>query len=147
VTSLHKDNYENIYVQILGQKHFVLLPPLFYPCVDERPLPPAIYVRDPDAGELKITPEDGEDVVWACWDPDSPEASTGRYGNLARPIRVTLEKGDMLYLPRLWYHKVSQSCGQEGICCAVNYWYVPHSYACFPDPVEVYFQEQRTCAG
>jgi jumonji domain-containing protein 7 len=22
------------------------------------------------------------------------------------------------------YHKVSQSCSEEGICCAVNYWYV-----------------------
>lgn len=21
------------------------------------------------------------------------------------------------------YHKVSQSCSDEGICCAVNYWY------------------------
>lgn len=74
--------------------------------------------------------EDGEDVVWACWDPDSLEEDgdggeqRGKYQKLARPVRVTLEKGDMLYLPRLWYHKVSQSCGEEGICCAVNYWYV-----------------------
>jgi len=29
----------------------------------------------------------------------------------------------MLYLPALWYHKVSQSCSDEGLCCAVNYWY------------------------
>lgn len=29
----------------------------------------------------------------------------------------------MLYLPALWYHKVSQSCDGEGICCAINYWY------------------------
>lgn len=29
----------------------------------------------------------------------------------------------MLYLPALWYHKVSQSCDEEGICCAINYWY------------------------
>ncbi|KAI7632484.1 hypothetical protein KC322_g22601, partial [Hortaea werneckii] len=38
VTSLHKDNYENIYVQIRGQKHFVLLPPVEMPCVNETPL-------------------------------------------------------------------------------------------------------------
>lgn len=71
--------------------------------------------------------EDGENVVWACWDPDSSEGDDdtgrGKYEKLARPMRVTLEEGDMLYLPRLWYHKVSQSCGEEGICCAVNYWY------------------------
>jgi jumonji domain-containing protein 7 len=35
-TALHKDNYENIYVQILGQKHFVLLPPVEAACVNER---------------------------------------------------------------------------------------------------------------
>ena len=34
-TALHKDNYENIYVQILGKKHFVLLPPVAYACVAE----------------------------------------------------------------------------------------------------------------
>jgi jumonji domain-containing protein 7 len=36
VTALHKDNYENVYVQILGRKHFVLLPPVEAPCVAER---------------------------------------------------------------------------------------------------------------
>ncbi|KAJ4385944.1 hypothetical protein N0V85_007953, partial [Neurospora sp. IMI 360204] len=37
-TALHKDNYENIYVQIRGRKHFVLLPPHCLPCVNEREL-------------------------------------------------------------------------------------------------------------
>ena len=46
VTALHKDNYENIYVQIIGEKHFTLLPPLAYACVTERELTPASYVRD-----------------------------------------------------------------------------------------------------
>jgi jumonji domain-containing protein 7 len=125
VTSLHKDNYENIYVQITGQKHFVLLPPLCYPCVNERPLRPASYVRNAEGG-LEIKEEQEDDVVWACWDPDAEcdEQIESEYSRLARPIRVTLGKGDMLYLPRLWYHKVSQSCSEEGICCAVNYWYV-----------------------
>ena len=44
VTALHKDNYENIYVQIRGEKHFTLLPPLTYACVAERGLAPASYV-------------------------------------------------------------------------------------------------------
>ena len=29
----------------------------------------------------------------------------------------------MLYLPSMWYHKVSQTAGDEGFVCAVNYWY------------------------
>ncbi|KAK3325670.1 cupin-like domain-containing protein [Apodospora peruviana] len=126
VTALHKDNYENIYVQILGQKHFVLLPPLCHPCVNERNLPPAHYKRTPD-DNLKLEHEHGEaddDIPFATWDPDTPENSTTPYSKLARPVRVTLNPGDMLYLPALWYHKVSQSClPEEGICVAVNYWY------------------------
>lgn len=32
---------------------------------------------------------------------------------------ISLEKGDILYLPSLWFHHVRQSHG----CISVNYWY------------------------
>jgi jumonji domain-containing protein 7 len=125
VTALHKDNYENIYVQVIGQKHFVLLPPLAYPCIAEKELPPASYIRSSNSN-LEIQKEDGDKVPFATWDPDSKEDGNVEkvYERFARPVRVTLEKGDMLYLPAMWYHKVSQSCSEEGICCAANYWSV-----------------------
>ncbi|CAN8095637.1 unnamed protein product [Discula destructiva] len=129
VTALHKDNYENIYVQIQGQKHFVLLPPHCHPCVNEKPLRPATYVRNRGSNELELvmdTAEAGreaEPVPFATWDPDRPEENAGFHSKLVDPVRVTLDKGDMLYLPAMWYHKVSQSCSEEGICVAVNYWY------------------------
>lgn len=131
VTAMHRDNYENIYVQVLGQKHFVLLPPLCQPCVNEQPLTQHNYTRadnsltmvkeeldeaQQDAGETENT------VPFAVWDPDNPETSTTPYSSLAEPMRVTLNPGDMLYLPAMWYHKVSQSASEEGICVAVNYW-------------------------
>ena len=99
-TALHKDNYENIYVQIIGQKHFTLLPPLDYACVNEQELPPASYMRDED-GTLKIVKEGGEKVPFATWDPDR-EGNETVYSKLATPMRVTLMPGDMLYLPALW---------------------------------------------
>ncbi|KAK4137903.1 Clavaminate synthase-like protein [Trichocladium antarcticum] len=121
-TALHKDNYENMYVQVAGQKHFVLLPPACQPCVRETRLPPAVYVRSGDG--LALVVEEGEEAVpFATWDPDRPGENETEYSRLARPMRVTLEEGDMLYLPALWYHKVSQSCSPEGVCIAVNYWY------------------------
>ncbi|KAL2023935.1 hypothetical protein VTK56DRAFT_712 [Thermocarpiscus australiensis] len=130
VTALHKDGYENVYVQVAGRKHFVLLPPACQPCVNERPLRPARYVRrssgssSSSASGLELVVEDGEDEVpVAVWDPDRPGENATRYSRLARPMRVTLNAGDMLYLPCMWYHKVSQSCSPEGICVAVNYWY------------------------
>ena len=139
-TALHKDHYENIYVQIIGRKHFVLLPPLAYAAVNERELSPAGYVRK-EGGGFEIRREEGVEVPFATWDPDSVDDAT-RYSRYVRPVRVSLEEGDMLYLPALWcvnpcfscgeylveesrYHKVSQSCSVEGICCAVNYWYFP----------------------
>ncbi|KAH7343017.1 phospholipase A2 [Rhexocercosporidium sp. MPI-PUGE-AT-0058] len=157
VTALHKDNYENIYVQIIGQKHFVLSPPVAWAGVGERVLKGARYCRRgpispspslsteitvPEISEAKedeskeagrkrqkfdIIEEEGDSVPFATWDPDSSlsveEGNGTKYSRFVEPVRVTLEEGDMLYLPALWYHKVSQSCSGEGICVAVNYWH------------------------
>lgn len=46
ITALHKDNYENIYCQLVGSKHFVLLPPVESACVNEQLLPTANYALD-----------------------------------------------------------------------------------------------------
>lgn len=100
-TALHKDNYENIYVQIIGQKHFVLLPPLDYACVNEQELPPASYRRREDRS-LEIVREADDKVPFATWDPDRSGNETA-YSHLAKPMRVTLMPGDMLYLPALWW--------------------------------------------
>ncbi|KAL6708544.1 hypothetical protein ACN47E_002525 [Coniothyrium glycines] len=131
VTALHKDNYENIYVQVLGQKHFVLLPPVEAACVNEKSVLAATYTprgeqNGDEDGEVDLVvkiDEPEEYVPFATWDPDVPEEHATRYSEYSRPLKVTLEEGDMLYLPALWYHKVSQSCNEEGVCCAVNYWY------------------------
>lgn len=129
MTSLHKDNYENIYVQIRGQKHFVLLPPVEMPCTNERLLPKARYTPVGDRRPtlpMNLTfkvDEDSNMVPVATWDPHGPQERPSKYSHLSEPIRVTLNEGDLLYLPAMWYHKVSQSSGEEGFACAVNYWY------------------------
>ena len=106
VTALHRDNYENVYVQVAGRKHFVLLPPACHACVAEERLPPARYVRRrrPAApGRLELVVEDGEEPVpFPTWDPDRPAERATPYSPLACPMRVTLEPGDMLYLPCMW---------------------------------------------
>lgn len=99
---MHKDNYENIYVQIMGRKHFVLLPSLCHSCVNEQPLRPATYMRGENGMELKMD-LNSEAVPFAIWDPDKPEQNTTKFSHLARPLRVTLNPGDMLYLPAMWF--------------------------------------------
>ncbi|KAF1849336.1 Clavaminate synthase-like protein [Cucurbitaria berberidis CBS 394.84] len=135
VTALHKDNYENVYVQVLGKKHFVLLPPVEAPCINEKAVLAATYAPRDEAvsgdeqegvrkEDLRVRIDDPEEYVpFATFDPDHPGQNANAYSQFSRPLRVTLDEGDMLYLPALWYHKVSQSCSDEGICCAVNYWY------------------------
>lgn len=114
VTALHRDNYENVYVQIRGRKHFVLLPALCQPCVNEQDLSPTHYARPPGGGAdgLVLVREDGAEreenggangrVPFATWDPDRPQVRATKYSHLARPVRVTLDPGDMLYLPAMW---------------------------------------------
>lgn len=111
VTAMHKDNYENIYVQVLGRKHFVLIPALCHPCVNERYLRPATYTRTEGIGTSDENhkaalvleyDKDSESVPFPIWDPDVPGKNQTAYSHLARPIRVTLEPGDILYLPAMW---------------------------------------------
>lgn len=127
VTAMHRDNYENVYVQIIGQKHFVLLPPIEQPCVSEQNLPHCRYAPSPatkDGKDLSIERQQGQDPVpVAVWDPEDPSSRCSEYSHLSKPLFVTLNEGDTLYLPAMWYHKVKQSSGKEGFACAVNYWY------------------------
>lgn len=124
VTSLHKDNYENIYVQIRGQKHFTLLPPIEMPCVNETPTPFARYVPIEDGSEdLTVQVNKGIDPIPVpLWDPEEPEVRQTVYSKHSKPLRVTLNEGDMMYLPAMWYHRVAQGNGDEGFACSVNYW-------------------------
>ena len=128
MTALHKDPYENVYVQIRGRKHLVLLPPIATPCVNETSLPAASYIaelEDPLTIPQGVIPQldsPEEYVPFAIWDPDKPDDNKTKFSHLMTPLRVTLEAGDMLYLPALWYHKVSLSCGTDQFCCSVNYW-------------------------
>lgn len=139
-TSLHKDNYENIYVQVRGQKHFVIMPPVAAAAVNEQSIPGTTYTstNGDEEAELKVedlkhTLDEPELIVPVpTWDPDFPDVRSTPYSELVKPLRVTLNEGDMMYLPAQWYHKVGQSCGDEGYCCAVNYWLVFPDLAPFP---------------
>ena len=67
-------------------------------------------------------PMEKPSVRFVTWDPEQPEKNQTPFSRLCEPLRVTLDPGDILYLPALWYHRIGQSCGEEGFCCALNYW-------------------------
>lgn len=101
VTATHKDNFENIFVQVRGTKEFILLPSVCMPCMNERSIPQATYVRDGEALALKPD-EPPASVPFVTWDPETSEGATP-YSHLARPMKVSVHAGDMLYLPAMWY--------------------------------------------
>ncbi|KAK9460994.1 phospholipase A2 [Lipomyces oligophaga] len=120
-TSLHKDPYENLHVQVLGKKVFKLIAPSEYVCVRERDLLERQYVKHDSQFELKEI-SDKNIIPWPTMDPQHID-SKDKWQRQSRVLEVVLEPGDMLYLPALWFHQVGQESDNDGICCSVNFWY------------------------
>ncbi|KAI7864048.1 putative pla2g4b [Spinellus fusiger] len=121
ITSLHKDPYENCYAVIRGQKTFVLFPPSEYYCMHESVYPGATYA--PNAtGQLSLIPNDPPtETPWIPVDPLTPDLDRFPRFQYAQALVITVNEGDMLYLPAFWFHHVLQH-GDQGVI-AVNYWY------------------------
>lgn len=105
VTSLHKDHYENIYAVLRGKKHFLLFPPTEIGCLRETKLLPAQYRQDDD-GTFHIDRLAMGTRPWIAVDPEDPDLTRFPEFAHARAIKVTVEEGDLFYLPSLWYHQV-----------------------------------------
>jgi hypothetical protein len=76
---------------------------------------------DPTHG-LQLTDKNcpSETLSWIPIETEDPAAST-RYPLFARasPLRCRVLPGQVLYIPAMWYHRVSQTCHTV----SVNYWY------------------------
>ncbi|KAG1504205.1 hypothetical protein G6F54_001168 [Rhizopus delemar] len=130
ITSLHKDPYENCYAVIRGQKEFILFPPSEYYCMHESVYQNAIYEPNKETNLLEIKPIDSS-TPWIPVNPLCPDMDRFPRFKNACPIKVTVDEGDLLYLPALWFHQVLQK-GQEGVI-AINYWYdMDYSHILFP---------------
>ncbi|XP_011704970.1 PREDICTED: jmjC domain-containing protein 7, partial [Wasmannia auropunctata] len=126
VTSMHKDSYENIYCVVSGEKNFILHPPTDLPWIPYLNYPSAVY-KEYEPGKWIIeslaneTPdlEGITSTPWICVDPLNPDYEKYPEYRNTHSLKVTLRAGDILYLPSLWFHHVTQSHA----CMSVNYWY------------------------
>jgi peptidyl-lysine (3S)-dioxygenase / protease len=133
-SSLHKDHFENLYVVISGEKIFTLFPPTDIQFLGETTFPTKRYQyqgqdETPNPITIRIKKSDltstsngcpSSTLPWIGVDPHSPtaleELPSLRY---ASPIHVRVRAGEVLYIPAMWYHRVTQSCPT----IAINFWY------------------------
>jgi len=78
---------------------------------------------DEDEDEVQrstsVAPQAGG-VQWIWLDPEDPAAAAQHPPySLASPLRIEVQVGEVLYLPAMWLHRVSQTC----VSIAVNFWY------------------------
>lgn len=137
VSSLHKDHFENMYAVITGEKIFTLFPPTDIAFLNEQVFPTKRYYytknnnsnNDNNTITTRIKKEDiistcdncpSTELPWIRVDPENPNAIHLQPSlKYATPIRVKVKAGEVLYIPSMWYHRVTQSCPT----IAVNYWY------------------------
>lgn len=125
VSSVHKDHYENFYAVISGAKTFTLLPPTDIAFLPEETFPTAKYEAIGDLNSidsLEITQEGCpvDALSWIPLDPDDPNVCEKYPGFAnAHPLRCIVYPGEVLYIPAMWYHRVSQL--ERTV--AVNFWY------------------------
>ncbi|KAI8997344.1 cupin-like domain-containing protein [Pilobolus umbonatus] len=98
ITSLHKDPYENCYAVIRGQKTFILYPPSEYYCMHESIYQNAVYEPNESTHKLELVPLQST-TPWIPINPLSPDYKKYPRFKHANPITVTLNEGEMLYLP------------------------------------------------
>ncbi len=98
-------------------KIFRLLPPTDMPYLYRTMYPVGEYTSD-----FSIKMHDYS-VPWIPVDPDHPDLEKYPLFEHASPVTVRVEKGDTLYLPSLWFHKVMQESDEDRPCIAVNFWY------------------------
>ena len=104
--SCHHDTYDNLACAIAGRRRFTLFAPELI-------------------GKLYVGPIDntmaGAPVSLAASADGPQEGDFPLFEEIrAQALRVELEPGDALYLPKLWWHKVESLAPLNGL---VNYWW------------------------
>lgn len=99
-TPLHHDVAENIFLQIVGRKRFLLYPPAASPWLYSNPFRSAL----PNFSRV---------------DPEHPDHSRLPLSRAVVPVEVILEPGDALYLPSRWWHHVRSL----DVSMSFNFWF------------------------
>lgn len=96
-STIHNDNYENLNAQIVGNKVFTLYPPAQFP---------KLYAQKINEG------------LWASpIDPCDPDLERYPLFATLEGLRCVLEPGDVLYIPRFWWHQATAQSPSVNLNC------------------------------
>ncbi|CAG8870119.1 hypothetical protein PS627_03865 [Pseudomonas fluorescens] len=100
LTPLHRDDTDNLFAQVWGQKSFILAAPHHRPVL----------------GTWSTSPKGGLD---GCdFNPDAPDYQRFPGARNVNFLRVVLQAGDLLFLPEGWFHQVES----VSTSLSVNFW-------------------------
>lgn len=127
VTSAHKDHYENLYAVLRGEKVFHLCPPSDILWMHQTAFPTAAYRMEctsTGAAHWSVALEKEADgtprmTSWIPFDMSAPDLQTYPLATHLHVQEVRVRPGEVLYLPALWFHRVTQTCPT----IAVNAWH------------------------
>ncbi|MFJ4114518.1 cupin-like domain-containing protein [Pseudomonas sp. NPDC089758] len=100
LTPLHRDDADNLFAQVWGDKSFILAAPHHRPAL----------------GTWSTSPKGGLD---GCdFNPDAPDYQRFPEARGVTFLRVLLQAGDLLFLPEGWFHQVES----VSTSLSVNFW-------------------------
>lgn len=145
LSTLHFDNYENLFVQLVGHKEFVLCPPGDTSRLVDGRLRKAYatwIADDAGSGHFERTEEGGsaEAVMnYAAYDIDGPPAKYAAAAAKLHRVIVRVGPGEVLYIPFGWWHQVRAVPAENGLCASAAAFYEP--FFCRLQP------KSMTCPG
>jgi hypothetical protein len=103
---LHRDVAENIFVQLVGRKRFLLYPPAASPWLYSHAIRSAL-------------------PNFSRFDPNRPDYDRFPLSRAVEPLELVLGPGDALYLPSRWWHHVRAL----DVSASVNFWFADGALA------------------
>lgn len=127
-STLHNDNYENLFVQLVGDKEFTLCPPGdSSKLVDGRLRKVYASWRQEDGSFERTASGISDEAVlnYAAYNIDSPPPEYVEQASNLRRTTIRVKAGEIFYLPFAWWHEVRAVPAEDGLCASAAFFYDP----------------------
>lgn len=131
LSTLHFDNYENLFAQLVGAKEFVLCPPSDTSKLVDGRLRKAYASWSAEAGGCgrfdRCTEGISNEAVlnYAAYDIDAPPPEYAERAAKLHRTTVRVRQGEVLYLPFGWWHQVRALPAEHGLCASAASFFEP----------------------